>query len=60
MKTAIVTPDRLPRCRYLLTSTRGTNRCTGEVLDADAEIQLCQRHAADALAWLRRVGAIQP
>lgn len=43
--------ERLERCRYL---GRGDNQCTGEVLDPDAEILLCQKHLARALTMIRR------
>jgi len=56
------TTPRVPRCRYLIRTGRGTSgvelaRCTGEVAAPGAEIELCPRHLANALALLHRVGA---
>ena len=44
--------DRITTCRYL--RRRDGNRCTAEVAEADAEIDLCPVHLAAALELIRR------
>jgi hypothetical protein len=45
--TAVVSPDREPRCRYL---RRDGNRCVNPVLDPDEKaVQICGKHAARVL-----------
>ncbi len=41
-----MTADRRPTCRML---DRRHNRCTAEPIDPDAEIVICQRHAAQVM-----------
>lgn len=52
MKTAtqLAEPERRVTCRYL---RRSDEQCTGEVTDEHAEILLCQKHLARALALIR-------
>ena len=42
--------DRRTTCRYL---RRDSNQCTGEAVDPDAEILLCQTHLGRAVALVR-------
>lgn len=51
--------ERKPRCRYIVRTGKlgtgvGLDRCTGEVAEDGAEIELCQHHLANALALLQR------
>lgn len=52
--TAIASPDRLTRCRYL---DRYDNRCTGEAVDPEGEVLLCITHLGRALELFRRRAA---
>ena len=42
--------DRLTRCRY---QRRNNELCTGEAVDPDADILICQKHLARAVALVR-------
>lgn len=60
--TAVATPDRKIRCRYMdyrthrRRPTAVLEQCTAEAVAADGEALLCPRHLGDALALLRRYG----
>jgi hypothetical protein len=51
MKTALAAPEpKIVRCRYLRLNDA---QCTAEVADPSAEILLCSKHLARALALVR-------
>lgn len=47
-------PVRLTRCRYLRLNDE---RCTGEVLDPNAPVQLCPKHTARLVEHVRETYA---
>jgi hypothetical protein len=54
-------PDRRQTCRLLVTNKRGSlDRCTAEVAEEGAEIDLCPHHLSAALALLNRRLATTP
>ncbi|MEU4675746.1 hypothetical protein [Micromonospora sp. NPDC023737] len=42
--------DRLTRCRY---RRRNDDMCTGEAVDPDGDVLLCQKHLGRAVALVR-------
>ena len=50
MPTTTQTPRRIVRCRYLRANDE---RCTGEVLDPSAPVQLCGKHTARLVEHVR-------
>lgn len=44
-----MTEDRIVRCRYL---RRNTEFCTGEAIDPEGDILICQKHAARVMALI--------
>ncbi|WP_141581279.1 hypothetical protein [Actinomadura sp. WMMA1423] len=43
-------PKRIIRCRYIRANDE---RCTGEVLDPEADVQLCLKHTARVVEHAR-------
>ncbi|MEO3922995.1 hypothetical protein ABGB07_03815 [Micromonosporaceae bacterium B7E4] len=52
--TTTATPDRAIRCRYLRGTGAFAERCTGEVAEEGAEVELCLEHLAAAWQLVRR------
>ena len=49
---------RISRCRYLARNPRGVlERCTGERMFGDTELDLCAKHTAMALRDVRAIEA---
>lgn len=55
--TAVASPDRIVRCRYLRRKRLGVlERCTAQVAEEGSEIDLCEHHLASAMQLLVRKG----